>query len=197
MPWSDGPTITTERLLLRRWREADREPFAAMNADPEVMRYFPSPLSTDESDRLIDRIEARFETVGIGQWAVERHEDGTLLGFTGLAPATFEAAFTPAIEVGWRFRRSAWGNGYATEAGRAALRFGFEHHRLPEILSWTSALNLPSIAVMQRLGMCSEPADDFDHPLISVGHPLRRHVLYRIDRVVWSGLIAGTRPEGC
>jgi len=109
MPRSDGPTITTERLLLRRWCEADREPFAAMNADPEVMRYFPSPLSSDESDRLMDRIEARFETDGIAQWAVARREDGMFLGFTGLAPATFEAAFTPAIEVGWRFRRSAWG----------------------------------------------------------------------------------------
>lgn len=180
-----GPSITTERLVLRRWREADREPFAALNADPEVMRFFPSRLERVESDRLIERIEARFEADGIGQWAVERRADGEFLGFTGLAPATFEASFTPAIEVGWRFARSAWGHGYATEAGRAALRFGFEVRELEAILSWTSVLNTPSIAVMERLGMHHDPADDFDHPRIPEGHPLRRHVLYRIDREDW------------
>ena len=123
MPSSDGPTITTDRLVLRRWRDEDREPFAALNADPDVMRYFPRPLARQESDGLVERIEARFEALGIGLWAVERREDGRFLGFTGLAPATFEAPFTPAIEVGWRYARSAWGHGYATEAGRAALRF--------------------------------------------------------------------------
>src|SRR5262245_31192719 len=138
---SMSPTITTARLVLRRWRETDRMPFAAMNADPDVMRYFPHPLSTDESDRFMDRIEARFESDGIGQWAVERREDGVFLGFTGLAPATFEASFTPAIEVGWRYVPSAWGHGYATEAGRAALRHGFVVRGLGEILSWTSVLN--------------------------------------------------------
>jgi RimJ/RimL family protein N-acetyltransferase len=193
----NAPTIGTARLVLRRWRVEDREPFAAMNADPEVMRYFPSPLTRDESDRLIDRIEARFEADGIGQWAVERREDGRFLGFTGLAPATFEAWFTPTIEVGWRFERSAWGHGYATEAGRAALRFGFEVRDLATILSWTSVLNLPSIAVMERLGMHHDPADDFDHPLIPDGHPLRRHVLYRLDRADWPAVATGFRAVGC
>jgi RimJ/RimL family protein N-acetyltransferase len=197
MPPTDGPTIKTARLVLRRWRDEDREPFAALNADPEVMRYFPRPLTRDESGRFIDRIEARFEADGIGQWAVERREDGRFLGFTGLGPATFEAWFTPAIEVGWRFERSAWGHGYATEAGRVALQFGFEVRGLETILSWTSVLNLPSIAVMERLGMHHDPADDFDHPLIPVGDPLRRHMLYRLDRAEWTAASTGLRPRGC
>jgi RimJ/RimL family protein N-acetyltransferase len=190
MPPTNGPTITTARLVLRRWRDDDRAPFAAMNADPDVMRYFPRPLTREESDRLMERIEARFEDERIGQWAVEHRQDGRFLGFTGLAPATFEASFTPAIEVGWRFARFAWGYGYATEAGRAALQFGFEVRHLETILSWTSVTNLPSIAVMKRLGMRRDPADDFDHPLIALGDPLRPHVLYRLDRAEWSS--AGT-----
>lgn len=164
-----------------------------MNADPDVMRYFLRPLSMGESDRLMERIEALFEADGIGQWAVERLEDGAFLGFTGLAPATFDASFTPAIEVGWRFVRSAWGHGYATEAGRAALRFGFEQREFAQILSWTSVLNRPSIAVMERLGMEHDRADDFNHPLIPVGHPLRPHALYRLDRATWSSATAEAR----
>ena len=191
-----APTIGTARLVLRRWREEDREPFAAMNADPEVMRYFLRPLTQDESDRFIDRIEARFETDGIGLWAVERREDGAFLGFTGLAPATFEAWFTPAIEVGWRFVASAWGHGYATEAARAAVRFGFEVRDLTTILSWTSVLNVRSIAVMERLGMLHDAAEDFDHPLIPPGDPLRRQVLYRLDRARWSALARGANDLG-
>ena len=193
MPPADGLTIETDRLVLRRWREEDREPFAALNADPEVMRYFVRPLTREESDRLVDRIEARFEADGIGQWAVERREDGRFLGFTGLAPASFEASFTPTIEVGWRFARSAWGHGYATEAGRAALHYGFQVRGLEAILSWTSVLNLPSIAVMERLGMHHDPADDFDHPLVPEGHPLRRHALYRLDREDWAAASTGLR----
>lgn len=193
MPPADGLTIETDRLVLRRWREEDREPFAALNADPEVMRYFVRPLTREESDRLVDRIEARFEADGIGQWAVERREDGRFLGFTGLAPASFEASFTPTIEVGWRFARSAWGHGYATEAGRAALHYGFQVRGLETILSWTSVLNLPSIAVMERLGMHHDPADDFDHPLVPEGHPLRRHALYRLDRADWAAASMGLR----
>jgi RimJ/RimL family protein N-acetyltransferase len=195
VPRTDGPTITTARLVLRRWRDEDREPFAALNADPEVMRYFPRLLTREESDRFIERIEARFEADGFGQWAVERREDGRFLGFTGLAPASFEASFTPAIEVGWRFARFAWGHGYATEAGRAALRYGFEVVGLGSILSWTSVLNRPSIAVMERIGMHHDPADDFDHPLVAVGNPLRRHVLYRLDREEWAAT-PGPEPGG-
>jgi ribosomal-protein-alanine N-acetyltransferase len=197
MSSTGGPTITTARLVLRRWQEDDRKPFAAMNADPDVMRYFLHPLTPEESDRLIERIEAGFDAEGIGQWAVERREDGQFLGFTGLASATFEAWFTPAIEVGWRFARFAWGHGYATEAARAALQFGFEVRRIETILSWTSALNLPSIAVMERLGMRHDPADDFDHPRIPPGDPLRRHVLYKLERAAWSSPVTGVRPRGC
>ena len=138
---SGGPTLTTERLILRRWRDADREPFARLNGDPAVMRHFVQPLTRDESDALVDRIEAGFEECGFGIWAVERRDDGAFLGFTGLTPPTFEAPFTPCVEVGWRFDRFAWGHGYATEAGRESLRFGFEEAGLPEIFSWTSPLN--------------------------------------------------------
>ncbi len=195
---ADGPTIETPRLVLRRWREEDRDGFAALNADPEVMRYFPRPLSRDESDRFVDGVEARFKTTGIGLWAVERRSDGRFLGFAGLAPSTFEAPFTPAIEVGWRFARATWGNGYATEAGRAALRFGFEVHGLDVILSWTSVLNLPSIAVMERLGMRHDPADDFDHPNLPSGDRLSRHVLYRLTASDWGRLqLEGSGPRDC
>lgn len=152
-----------------------------MNADPQVMRYFPARLDRTESDELMDRFERGFDEHGFGVWAVERLEDGRWLGFTGLWLHTFEAAFTPAVEVGWRFIPEAWGHGFATEAGRAAIRFGFEQAGLAEILSWTATLNGPSIAVMERLGMHHDPADDFDHPRLPPGHPLRRHVLYRIS----------------
>ncbi|MFL5713845.1 MAG: GNAT family N-acetyltransferase, partial [Chloroflexota bacterium] len=164
MSSTDGMRIETPRLVLRRWRDEDREQFAALNADAEVMQFFPRPLTREESDAFVDRIEAQFDSDGIGQWAVERRTDRAFLGFTGLAPATFEATFTPTIEVGWRFARAVWGHGYATEAGRAALHFGFDVRGFDLIMSWTSVLNLPSIAVMERLGMLHDPADDFDHP---------------------------------
>ncbi len=175
-----GPVLTTSRLLLRRWRDEDREPFAAMNADPEVMLHFVHPLGRTESDALIDRIETRFEADGFGLWAVERIEDGAFLGFTGLAVQTFEAPFTPCVEVGWRLARAAWGHGYATEAAIAALRFGFFEACLEEIVSFTSPLNVASVRVMERLRMHRDPADDFDHPRVPAGHPLRWHVLYRL-----------------
>lgn len=178
----DGPTLHTERLILRRWREDDREPFAAMNADPEVMRHFLRPLDRPESDAFFDRIEARFRADGYGLWAVERGADGAFLGFTGLAVATFEAPFTPCVEVGWRFVPDAWGHGYATEAAREALRFGFESLGLEEIVSFTSPLNVPSYRVMERLGMHRDAADDFEYPSRPQGHPLRPQVLYRLRR---------------
>jgi ribosomal-protein-alanine N-acetyltransferase len=175
-----GPTLVTDRLILRRWRESDREPFARLNADPEVMRHFLRPLGRAESDALVDRIEARFEERGYGLWAVERREDGAFLGFTGLAYHSFEAHFTPCVEIGWRLDRFAWGNGYATEAAREAMRFGFEDATLDEIVSFTSKGNAASMKVMERLGMHRDPADDFDYPNVPIGHPLRRHVLYRL-----------------
>lgn len=180
MPAHLGPTLATERLVLRRWLESDRAPLANLNADPEVMRHFLRPLSREESDAFVDRIEARFEERGYGLWAVERREDGAFLGFTGLAYQTFEAPFTPCVEVGWRLDRFAWGHGYASEAAREALRFGFDEARLDEIVSFTSSGNVASVRVMERIGMHRDPAGDFDYPNVPAGHPLRRHVLYRL-----------------
>jgi ribosomal-protein-alanine N-acetyltransferase len=175
----------TERLLLREWREEDLEPFARLNADPRVMEFFPGTLSREESDALVDRIELRWTEDGLGLWAIERREDGAFLGFTGLSIHWFEAPFTPAAEVGWRFAVDTWGRGYATEAAEEALRFGFEERGLDEILSWTTTGNVRSRAVMERLGMSRDPADDFDHPNIAPSSPLRRHVLYRLSREAW------------
>ena len=177
-----GPSLSTDRLTLRRWRESDREPFARLNADPEVMAHFQRPLTREESDALVDRIETRFEERGYGLWAVERREDGLFLGFTGLAYQTFEAPFTPCVEVGWRFDKFAWGHGYATEAAREALRFGFIDANLDEIVSFTAVGHRASIRVMERIGMHRDPAEDFDYPSVPVGHPLRRTVLYRLRR---------------
>jgi len=180
MPVQPGPTLGTARLVLRRWRDADRDPFAKLNSDPEVMRYFRRTLEPSESAAFVTRIEAAFAEHGFGLWAVERREDGAFLGFTGLAVQRFEAPFTPCVEVGWRLARDAWGNGYATEAAREALRFGFEESRLPEIVSMTAVPNERSRRVMERIGMHRDPADDFDYPALPEGHPLRRHVLYRL-----------------
>lgn len=167
---------------MRRWRDEDLGPFAEMNADPEVVEYLPGALSRDESDEVVRRIEGGFEANGFGLWALEVREGGKFVGFAGLNVPGFEAHFTPAVEVGWRLARAAWGNGYATEAGRAALRFGFEQVGLSEIVSFTTAENHRSRAVMERLGMTHDPADDFDHPSLPEDHPLRPHVLYRTVR---------------
>jgi RimJ/RimL family protein N-acetyltransferase len=174
--------LRTARLTLRRWRGEDREPFAVLNADPEVMRYFAEPMSRAQSDALVARIEAGFERNGYGLWALELHESGAFVGFTGLGEVPFEAHFTPAVEVGWRLARAAWGQGYATEAARAALDFGFERIGLEEVVSFTVAGNARSRRVMERLGMRRRPEEDFDHPCLPAGHPLRRHVLYRLER---------------
>lgn len=175
----EGPELRTPRLRLRRWRGEDREPFAMLNADPAVMEHFPATLDRSASDALIDSIEAGFERHGFGLWALEPREGGELLGFTGLAVPAFEAHFTPAVEIGWRLARPAWGYGYATEAARAALAYGFEQVGLEQVVSFTAAENARSRAVMERLGMTRDPAEDFDHPSLPSGHPLERHVLYR------------------
>jgi RimJ/RimL family protein N-acetyltransferase len=178
-------SLTTDRLLLRQWTGADREPFAAMNADPAVMEHFPAPMTREQSDGLVDRIIEGWDTHGFGLWALEVRETGRFIGFTGLSVPRFEAHFTPAVEVGWRLSKDAWGNGYATEAARAALGDGFGPAGLAEILSFTSTTNVPSQRVMQRIGMSHDPADDFDHPRLEKGHRLQRHVLYRISRAQW------------
>ncbi len=178
--------LRTPRLVLRRWREDDRVPFAAMNADPEVVKYLRRPLDRHASDAFIDRIEKGFERYGFGLWAVEVVESGLFLGFTGLAVQTFPAHFTPAVEVGWRLARYAWGHGYATEAAQAALDFAFTAAGMKEVVSITTRTNERSIAVMRRLGMTHDPAEDFEHPLLPRGHPLRPHVLYRLTETVWA-----------
>lgn len=180
----NGPTIETDRLTLRRWRAADREPFAALNADPEVMAFFVAPLTREGSDQLIDRLDSRFEEDGFGMWALEVRATGSFIGFTGIAVVRFEAPFTPAVEIGWRLARSAWGLGYATEAARASLDFGFGDGGLDEVVSFTTVGNARSRAVMERLGMTRDPADDFEHPGIR-GHLLAPHVLYRVSKEEW------------
>jgi RimJ/RimL family protein N-acetyltransferase len=169
-------------LLLRRWRPDDKVPFALLNADPVVMEHFPSTLDREASDAFADRIEAGFDARGYGLWAVEIPGEAEFIGFVGLALHDFPAHFTPAAEIGWRLARDYWGRGFATEAARTAIGDGFERVGLGEIVSFTAATNIRSVAVMQRLGMTHDPADDFDHPRLPVGHHLRRHVLYRLGR---------------
>ncbi len=173
--------ITTQRLLLREWREDDLAPFAALNADPEVMRYFPAALTRVESDEFAHYVQGLLALHGWGLWAVEVRGVAPFIGFVGLNRPRFEAHFTPAIEVGWRLDRPHWGRGFATEAAAAALTFAFDELGCSEVVSFTSPVNQRSIRVMRRLGMSRDPADDFDHPAVSDG-PWRRHVLYRVAR---------------
>jgi RimJ/RimL family protein N-acetyltransferase len=179
------PELRTPRLLLRRWRDTDRTPFAALNADPFVMEHFPAPLRREESDDLADRIAADIDERGWGLWAVEIAGTAPFAGFVGLNPATFDAPFTPAVEIGWRLAREHWGHGYATEGASAALAFGFDALALEEIVSFTTHGNARSRRVMERLGMRRDPADDFDNPNVPDGDALRPHVLYRVDRPRW------------
>jgi RimJ/RimL family protein N-acetyltransferase len=174
--------LRTARLLLRQWRDADREPFAALNADPEVMRHYPAPLERAASDAFVEWARATIAERGWGLWAVEVVAGAPFVGFVGLNEPGFEAHFTPAVEVGWRLARPHWGHGYATEAARAAVAFGFEELGLDEIVSFTTVGNDRSRSVMERLGMTRDPADDFDHPRLAADDPLRPHVLYRLRR---------------
>jgi RimJ/RimL family protein N-acetyltransferase len=181
------PILTTGRLLLRPWRESDLEPFAALNADPAVMEHFPKPLDRSESDAMVAQILDHFDTHGFGFWAVEAPNTAALIGMIGLAVPRFETHFTPCVEIGWRLAREHWGKGYATEAARASLHYGFDQLGLDEIVAFTVPQNVRSRAVMEKIGMSRSPADDFDHPSLLDGHPLRRHVLYRVRRDVMAG----------
>ncbi|MHB1451811.1 MAG: GNAT family N-acetyltransferase [Coriobacteriia bacterium] len=179
---SDLPEIRTTRLRLRRWSSADRTPFAALNQDPRVTEFLPGPLTREESDSMADRIEAGFEERGFGLWAVEVVGAAPFIGFVGLSVPSFDAPFMPAIEVGWRLAHDYWGHGYATEAARASVGFGFDVLGLSEIVSFTTESNIRSRRVMERIGMTHDAADDFEHPRLPPDSPLRRHVLYRICR---------------
>lgn len=172
--------IRTERLLLRQWRPEDRTPFAAMNADPRVMRFFPACLSRDESDALAERIEGEIEQRGWGVYAAELIEDGSFLGFIGLSVPRFEAHFTPCVEIAWRLAADYWNRGLATEGAAAVVRHAFADLGLASLVSFTAALNVPSRRVMEKIGMTHEPAEDFEHPSLPQGHWLRGHVLYRL-----------------
>lgn len=174
--------LKTSRLILRRWQARDRVPFARLNADLEVMRYFPNALAPAESDALIAKIDRHFQKHGFGLWAVELRASGEFIGFVGLSSADFPAHFTPAVEVGWRLARVFWGRGYATEAARAAVTDGFARLNLAEIVSFTARENWRSRRVMARLGMTHREGEDFDHPKVPAGHPLQRHVLYRLPK---------------
>ncbi len=174
--------LGTERLRLRRWRPSDREPFAGMNADPRVAEFLPGTLSREQSDTFATRIEEHFERRGFGLWAVEIRDSALFAGYVGLSVPSFDAAFTPCTEIGWRLGAEHWGRGYATEGAQAALAFAFDVLGLDEVVSFTVPDNVASRRVMQKIGMTHDPAEDFDHPKLPVGHPLSRHVLYRIAR---------------
>jgi RimJ/RimL family protein N-acetyltransferase len=172
--------LRTDRLRLRRWIPADLAPFATLNADPMVTEYLPGPLSQAESAAFVARIETHFDEYGFGLWAVEIRHAASFAGFIGLLVPRFESHFTPCVEIGWRLGAEHWSHGYATEGGRAVLAFGFEVLGLTEVVSFTVPENARSRRVMERIGMAHKGSDDFDHPLLPDGHPLRRHVLYRI-----------------
>lgn len=174
----------TARLLLRPWREADLPAYAALNADPEVRRWFPGTLTRQESDAHAFQIKDHFAAHGFGLWAVEAPGVASFIGSVGLRHIALAAPFAPAVEVAWRLARAHWGMGYATEAAQAALAYGFGTLGLTEIVSFTVPGNLASRRVMERIGMRHDPEGDFDHPAVPEGHPFRRHVLYRIGKPV-------------
>ena len=177
--------LHSRRLLLRRWRSEDRAPFAALNGDPEVMRYFPACLSRVESDRLLERIEADFDRQGFGFWALQRKDSGAFIGLCGLRPVGFAAPFCPALEIAWRLDRRHWRQGLASEAARAVLDCAFTRLGLDQVVAFTAAGNLASQALMRAIGLRADPAGDFDHLLLPAGHCLSRHVLYRLQRAEW------------
>ncbi|CAM4153650.1 N-acetyltransferase domain-containing protein [Kerstersia similis] len=174
-----GPLLRTERLLLRPWCDADLEPFAALNADPLVMRFFPATLQRKASDVLASGLRAAFRSQGYGIWAVEVPGQASFIGFVGLAIPQFDAHFTPCMELAWRLSSQWWGQGIAPEAARAVQAYAFDTLGRNELVAYTLSENRPSRRVMEKLGMTHDPAEDFDHPLLPAGHPMARHVLYR------------------
>jgi RimJ/RimL family protein N-acetyltransferase len=176
--------IETDRLILRRWQSSDVEPFVNLNADPRVMQFFPATLSRAETEAMISSVEEKFSQHGFGLWAAELKVTAGFIGFIGLDVPGYPLPFSPCVEIGWRLAFDCWGKGYAQEGARAALAFGFDRLHLEEIVSLTTANNLRSRHVMERIGMAYDAQGDFDHPKLPEGHPLRRHVLYRKVRTV-------------
>lgn len=181
--------LYTERLVLRQWLVQDIAVFADMNEDPEVMRYFPGTLTRQQSAAWAENCRHMLEQQGWGLWAVEVRDNGEFIGFVGLHAPEIDLPFNPCVEIGWRLKRSAWGQGYATEAARACLQFGFEQIGLQEIVSFTSVVNKASSAVMQRLGMSGD-TETFEHPSVPAGHILREHCVYRLSAADWRRGIA-------
>jgi RimJ/RimL family protein N-acetyltransferase len=175
--------IQTDRLLLRHWQEDDREPFCRLNSDPRVMEFMPACLTRAESDMFFERINEHFREHGFGLYAAELREDRTFIGYVGLAVPTFEASFTPCVEIGWRLAAHYWGRGLATEGALAVVKYAFGELALDEIVSFTVPENVRSRRVMEKIGMTHNASEDFDHPNLPEGHSLRRHVLYRLRRL--------------
>ena len=178
--------LRTERLVLRTWRDDDLDAYAQLSADPRVMEYFPKTLSRDESDASAGRFRDHFAAHGFGMWAVEVPGAAPFIGFVGLCWVPFAAPFTPAVEIGWRLATEHWGRGYASEAARAALAAGFDRLGLDEVVAMAMPDNLPSLRVMEKLGMQRSPSEDFLHPWVTDGGPKGLRVLYRISRAAWA-----------
>ena len=174
--------IQTERLRLRRWKEEDRQPFYRLNSDARVMEFFPECLTRAHSDSLVERINKHFKKHGFGLFAAELRDDRSFTGFVGLAVPSFKAHFTPCVEIGWRLAADYWGRGLATEGARAVVKYAFKELKLDGLVSFTVPENIRSRRVMEKVGMTHDVSDDFDHPNLPEGHPLRRHVLYRFRR---------------
>lgn len=175
-----GVFIQTERLALRSWMESDRDAFARLNADRRVMAFLPHVLSREKSDGSFDRIQAHFRRHGFGLFAAALRDDDAFIGFIGLFMPSFEAHFTPCVEIGWRLAVEYWNRGLATEGARAVVRYAFDVLRLDELVSFTVPANARSRRVMEKIGMTLDPEGGFDHPSLPPGHPFRPHVLYRL-----------------
>ncbi|MEO7105441.1 MAG: GNAT family N-acetyltransferase [Rhodoferax sp.] len=177
--------LRTPRVLLRQWKDSDIDAWAAMNADPEVRRYFPSVLSRADAQGEADRIRASIAQRGWGMWALEVPGVHPFAGFVGLNLPGYEAPWMPAVEIGWRLAPAAWHKGYATEGAAAALHFAFTQLRLPQVVAMSVPTNGPSHSVMERIGMVRDEAADFDHPRVPDGSPLKRHILHRVTSEQW------------
>jgi RimJ/RimL family protein N-acetyltransferase len=184
-------SLSGQRLILRRWRESDLEPFSVINADPIVMEFYPRTFSLKETRAAIEKIEADFDSHGFGLWALELRKTSRFIGYVGLSRPTFQAHFTPCIEIGWRISKEHWGKGFATEAAREVIRDAFERLQLGEVVSYTAAVNARSIRVMEKISMLRNKQDDFLHPLIEDDHPLKPHVLFRLPKIHWLSLVSG------
>ncbi len=177
--------LETPRLILRPWKDSDLEPMAALNADSQVMEFFPNVMTREETAAMIERIKARYASDGFCFWAADEKETGNFIGFIGLGRPSIEAHFIPCVEIGWRLAHAYWGKGYAPEGAQAVLKDGFERINLDEIVAMTSAINAKSIRVMEKISMHRDAKDDFMHPIFEDGHHLKPHVLYRITEKEW------------